>query len=324
MREGQSPTLQEPSQSSGQQNGPTGPGTQRLEALEIASGHVFGFEPEPALPSTQLSPLAALERLVEDAVRSRPCLVSFSGGLDSSLVLAVAARVARRDGLPDPVPITWRFRDAPQAEESEWQERVVKELKIHDWERLTADADELDLVGPVSRRVLDSHGVVYPSNAFLHEPLLSRASGGTLLTGIGGDQVLGLWRSRLLADLFARRRRASLRDPLRVARALAPPRARLLFKRSHLDPLPWLRPIALHETVRRHELQLASEPVWWPGHVRWQLRRRDVILGPMPGNRSGSASCQPSARSCVRGSSSVSRRPVWIRRPTADHTRPVR
>lgn len=253
--------------------------TERLDGLEIASGHVFGLEPEVPLPRINLSPVAALEEAVATAVRSPPCLVSFSGGLDSTLVLAIAARVARREGIADPVPITWRFEDAPKAEESEWQERVIRELKIRDWERLSAATDELDLVGPVSSRVLGTHGVLYPPNTFLHEPLLRRAAGGTLLTGIGGDQVLGLWRGRSLADLFARRRWPSWRDPARIARLLAPPRARLLAARNELEPLPWLRSPALSETVRRSKLQLASEPASWAPHVQWQLRRRDIALG---------------------------------------------
>ena len=55
------------------------------------------------------SPRAALEAVVLRALLRPPCLVSFSGGRDSSLVLAIASDVARRHGLPLPVPATNRF-----------------------------------------------------------------------------------------------------------------------------------------------------------------------------------------------------------------------
>ena len=52
--------------------------------------------------------LAALEAAIMPALLRSPCLVSFSGGRDSSAVLAVAARLARGAGLADPIPITIR------------------------------------------------------------------------------------------------------------------------------------------------------------------------------------------------------------------------
>ena len=45
-------------------------------------------------------PRRALEHVVREALLRPPCGVAFSGGRDSSAVLAVAAHVARRDGLP--------------------------------------------------------------------------------------------------------------------------------------------------------------------------------------------------------------------------------
>ncbi len=173
--------------------------------------------------------------------------------------------------MPDPVPITWRFERAPRALESGWQERVVAELGIGDWQRIVAEPDELDFVGPVAARVLSSHGVMYPANAFLHEPLARHAAGGTLLTGVGGDQLLGLWRGRAIGDLLARRRLPSWRDPLRLARGA--------WRAARLDAAPWLRPAARRRLERRHLRELASEPLWWSGHVRFQLCRREVALG---------------------------------------------
>jgi asparagine synthase (glutamine-hydrolysing) len=66
----------------------------------------------------------------------------------------------------------------------------VRALPVTDWIRLPAD-DDLDFVGPVATDVLRRHGLLHPANAYFHAPLLREAAGGTLLTGVGGDQVLG-------------------------------------------------------------------------------------------------------------------------------------
>src|SRR5262245_66597824 len=97
----------------------------RPTALEIASGRMYGeYRASADLPAPSRqrgpNPLAALEKAVLPALRRPPCLVSFSGGRDSSAVLAAATRAAGREGLPPPIPITLRVRNAPMAEESEW------------------------------------------------------------------------------------------------------------------------------------------------------------------------------------------------------------
>ena len=166
---------------------------QRLTSLEIASCVVVGLagsSPPAACEAPVADPVTAFERVAARALQRPPCLVSFSGGHDSSLVLAAATRVAHREHLPMPVPVTWRVTGAPGAEESACQEAVVAALGITDWIRLAAD-DDLDFVGPVATGVLRRHGLLHPANAYFHAPLLSQAAGGTLLTGVGGDQVLG-------------------------------------------------------------------------------------------------------------------------------------
>lgn len=211
-----------------------------LTPLELAYGAPVGVDAMTRIEASG-TPVQALERAVLPALANAPCLVSFSGGTDSSLVLAAATRVARREGLADPVPITWRFDDAPRADESAWQERVVAELGLGEWERLQAHGDELDLVGPIAARVLAEHGVRYPANAFLHEPLLRRAAGGTLLTGVGGDQLLS-------------------------------PR-----RRNRFEPAPWLRRDAQREARRLH-LRERRASLFRP-HVRFATRRREVTVG---------------------------------------------
>ena len=162
-----------------------------------------------------------------------PCLVSFSGGHDSSLVLAIAVSVAWRRGSPLPVPITWRFPDVPATTESAVQEAVVTALGLSDWVILPA-RDELDLVGPVARRVLLRHGLQYPPNTFLHAPLLERAAGGSFLTGVGGDQVLGGW---------------------------ARPRRPWALRRRNSDrPFPWLWPPVARSVNRSLYVENRSMP----------------------------------------------------------------
>jgi len=251
-----------------------------LTALELASGVVTGGR-SPLLAATSTAPSDALRAAVLPALQRPPCLVSFSGGIDSSLVLSAATQAARRHALPDPVPITWRFTAAPRAEESAWQEQIVSELGLADWVRLPASPGELDFVGPVATGVLRRHGVLYPANSFLHGPMLQRARGGTLLTGIGGDQVLGLWRWRTAAAV----RRGDLprltpRCALAVAHARAPLQLRA-WRQRRTEPLdtPWLRPGPRREVHDHYAREQASEPRTWPGRVSWQAGRRHLELG---------------------------------------------
>ncbi|MBQ1074976.1 hypothetical protein KBX06_17650 [Micromonospora sp. C31] len=235
---------------------------------DLATGLVTGVAPhDEADPGplrvvpTTLPPLAALEAAVLPALRRPPCLLSFSGGLDSSLVLAVAVRVARREGLPDPVPVTWRFTGAPRAYESPWQDEIVRVLDVgRDWQILRAD-DDLDLIGPVARRFLHRFGVLHPLNLHLHLPIVELAAGGSLLTGGGGDQILAGWRRPAPASLreAAGRLRAGLRR--------RPPATQVF---------PWLRPAAAREVRRAFRAEERAEPVRLADRVAWHLRRRDL------------------------------------------------
>ena len=140
--------------------------------LEIASGLILGTLPEArAVPRAQVSARAALERAVLDAVARPPCFVSFSGGRDSSAVLALATRVARAEGLPLPIPATNVFPAVELTDEADWQERVVRHLGLDEWARLEHH-DELDVVGEFAEDVLSRHGLLWPFNAHFHAPLI--------------------------------------------------------------------------------------------------------------------------------------------------------
>ncbi len=220
---------------------------------------------EPIGPPPR-SPLTALERAVLPALLRPPCLVSFSGGTDSSTVLAVATRVARRHGLADPVPCTWRVADAPQAEESAAQHAVIDALGLSEWLLLAAE-DDLDLVGPVARRLLHAHGVLYPANLHLHLPLVERARGGSLLTGAGGDQILSGWR------------RPTNLTPVRRLKNRIPAGWRARLQHRGGEVLPWLRPAVAHQLWSAHLAELAAEPRRLDRRVQFHASRRSLQLG---------------------------------------------
>src|SRR4051794_22650674 len=92
--------------------------------VDLLGSTLFGVDaPVRELPPTGPDgPVGALERGLLRALRRPPCVVSFSGGRDSSAVLALAVDVARRHGLPEPVPVAMRFAGAPAADERRWQE----------------------------------------------------------------------------------------------------------------------------------------------------------------------------------------------------------
>lgn len=222
--------------------------TSGLSPLELASGMARGMDPTssrpPELPKG-CTERAALEASVLRGLQRAPCVISFSGGRDSSSVLAVAAHVARREGLPLPVPVSLRFPGAAESEEAGWQEEVVRHLKIPDWERLEFH-DELDLVGPYAQRVLRANGLLWPHNSHFHLPVAELAPGGAMLTGFGGDELMAsgwVWGREMA--VLAGERKPLARDLVRIAAAVSPRPARKAFLRRRMrsegpPPRPWL------------------------------------------------------------------------------------
>lgn len=260
-----------------------------LGRLELAAGQALGWSEQNLVPGYEvprsqlptggsLTPRAALEAEVLAGLRRPPCLVSFSGGRDSSAVLAVACRVARREGLADPVPVTMRFPGVVSAQESDWQDLVVGHLGLKSWEKLAFD-QELDLLGDIGCAALRTHGLLWPPNVYMHAPLLERARGGSLLTGIDGDGLLGGWRWLRPQQVLHARLAPRPRDLLRIGLALAPARVRRW--RSGLDPgvaFPWLRPLARAEVGTVLAEEAAAEPRRWDRRVRWYARSRYLAL----------------------------------------------
>jgi len=224
----------------------TVPDELRLTPLEELWGIPLGPDrhtPPLDTEAPALSPREALEASVIPALQRPPCTVSFSGGVDSSVVLATAVHVARREGLPAPVPITNRFPGLQEADEAQWQERVISHLGLNDWLRLEWE-EELDVLGPVARTVLRRHGLLFPSNSFFHYPMLERAAGGSLLTGIGGDELFKRVARLLATQFLYERRRPRIRELRRSAFQLSPRpirRAVDAWRDEYFDQFRWIR-----------------------------------------------------------------------------------
>lgn len=225
-----------------------------LDALERFSGLVAGRRRTPPPPPAPAIPGGArdvLEALLLDALSRPPCHIAFSGGRDSSAVLAVAVAVARRHGLPMPIPLTAEYDD-PATKETDWQELVIAHLGLQDvWERFHV-TDELDVLGPFAVNALQRHGQFWPPNAHSMYNFTGRIRGGTMVTGGGGDEVLTHWRwgrAPVRETLAMRPVKRAVKwtafyaIPPTVRQRLQPPRVTIM--------LPWLTPAATQELMGR-------------------------------------------------------------------------
>ena len=257
------------------------PDSSRPGPLEVACGLAINAMPEaPRLPrGTRTRPREAIDGAIRCALLRPPCLVSFSGGRDSSALLAAATALARREGLALPVPATHRFPGAPASREDEWQEELVRHLGLPDWERLTA-TDELDSIGPVAQAVLRRHGLLWPFNAHFHVPLFELASGGSFITGVGGDELLGRQRWATAQAVLAGRRRPDRRQLRAVGLAVSPrPVRRQVLARRHEIRWPWLHPHVDRTINEQRAAWQARTPLRWSAAVEywWRSRWRVVV-----------------------------------------------
>ena len=239
----------------------------RPSKFELATGLLLGDDPDSIpLPAPAKGPslAEALATTILPALQRPPCCVSFSGGLDSSVILATAVDLAVRQGLPLPIPVTLRFPGVASAMESTWQEQVISHLRLADWVKMDFTS-ELDALGPIARPALRRFGVLTPPNWYAHQPMIQAAAGGSLLTGIGGDEIF-----------------------------CTPGELRWLVHRRPWSRLPReLARTALH--ILPKELQLAvwagrsgSGYEWLQPETREQVRRSlvaDQVLGPLAWNR---------------------------------------
>lgn len=258
----------------------------QMSELELAAGFVLGLDSDRQLPDVLSFPTAraAFEEVLREALNNPPCVVSFSGGRDSSAVLAVATSVARREQLPLPVAVSLRFEGVQSAEEARWQEVVIKQAGVTDWQKVELTT-ELDLLGPLAISLVSRHGVLWPANTMFHAPVAQLAHGGTLVTGFGGDEIMSPgWAWDRLNRVLARKVRPRKSDLIELAGALGPTfvRRRVLATRPEPSaPSPWLHP-HVDEAVRRAwRDMLVAEPVRHDDAVRrywWSSRYMATVL----------------------------------------------
>jgi asparagine synthetase B (glutamine-hydrolysing) len=251
-----------------------------LSALEIAAGFPLPLRRRPdRLPRSNGAPRVAFGESMLPALGRPPCIVSFSGGRDSSLVLAVAVEVARREGLPLPVPVTVRFSADPASAEDEWQRLVVRHLRLDDWVRVDV-ADDLDCIGPAAQRILLRHGILWPANVHFHVPQFERARGGSVVTGVGGDEMFSLSGWARLRNVLGWKARPEARDTLRLAAALSPRpvRRRITVARNEVE-LEWLTPGAQRRVIAALADEAGAEPVRWRRRFDWLSRLRYLEIG---------------------------------------------
>ena len=104
-----------------------------------------------------MGPLAVLRDRARSLLSCPPCVVAFSGGRDSSALLALLVGVANREGLPEPIAVTARWDEDRASDETSWQEEVIATLGVQHWEVIRPGSD-LDLLG--GEATWSSHGWV--------------------------------------------------------------------------------------------------------------------------------------------------------------------
>lgn len=253
-----------------------------LRSLEIATGRVLGPCEEPLAlgPDPAETPIEALEQSLLPALLRTPCAISFTGGRDSSAVLATAVRLARREGLPPPVPVTLEFPGIPSADEREWQELVLRHLRLRDRVRIEVECEEgeLDLLGPAARGLLERHGLLWPPNVLLAVKQAEWARGGAAVSGLEGDGLLGRWPWAGAVGLWSWPPRVSRAGCGAAALAVAPRPLRERIALARMPKMPWLSARGEAELRALVAEELHSIPRTWSGWVSWWSNRRYVEM----------------------------------------------
>lgn len=251
-----------------------------LTPLEIATGILIGPSPGslPPAPAVAEDPLTVLRERAVELLQQRPCVVAFSGGRDSSALLAVMADTARREGLTPPTAVSLRWSDNPATDERVWQEQVADHVGVESWEVLEP-GDDVDLLGEQAQDALVRCGLLWPASSTALVPLYRRAAGGVVVTGEGGDELFGTWPLARLRARVARRQRPVRPDVIDVGTTLLPAPLRVRRLRRHQHPYQrWLTA----EATAAHRQSLSEDAAEdfrpWGAFVRSTAARRSARL----------------------------------------------
>lgn len=251
----------------------------RLSAVETALGWPLGAIHSAPADRPAGNARAALEGLVLRALVAGPTYVSFSGGRDSSAVLALASVVARREGLPDPIPLTVSYPGLHETDEEEWQRLVLEHLGLTEHIVITVRGEQT-LLGERARASLDQRGPLWPAALHTYDVFLDHVDGGQLLTGEGGDEVISASRITPISLLVRERRRPRRALLAASARAAMPNAVRGPYVRRRAasqSNFPWLRGQAVR-ALADVEADLACTPLRWDSALAAMLSRRAAAV----------------------------------------------
>lgn len=256
-----------------------------ISDLDVACGYLHGPGPAAPLPERiRPDPVRALQDALLPALLRSPCVIAFSGGRDSSLLLAMAAHLAAREGVDPPIALTFRYPGDGAADESSWQHLVIDHLARSGVRVSWTCQDigtELDLIGPLLAPVLSVHGgPTFPPTLGAIVLLARQARGGSLITGNFGDEVLGGHRAAVLRTALRRRGRGFTRgDWLATVHAATPGAVHRRLTPHNIGDPAWLRPALRRQVLQNRALAAAARPLRWDRSVRSALENRAVATG---------------------------------------------
>lgn len=252
-----------------------------LQGFELATSLVFGKDPavSPLAPQKRQHPRKVLESIVRRALERPPCVVGFSGGRDSAALLAVAAHLARREGLDPPVAVTNVFPGDMRATEDKWQEEVLEHLRVKNWDRIVITS-ELDVIGPEAIPLLRRFGPTFPFNGHFVMPILRAGAGGSCITGVGGDEIFEPTEMVRVGFVVRGLLTPKRRDFLLLALFASPASVRRRFWRQRIPAENWLRPGANAQLLDELASVMANQRARFDGVVRhdiWRDRARVAV-----------------------------------------------
>jgi asparagine synthetase B (glutamine-hydrolysing) len=221
------------------------PGISTLRSIDGQLLKAAPADPEVRARNRQRGSLFdALVDLIIAKLTDQPCYVELSGGCDSSLILSAATTACRRANHEPPRSVTFRFPGLPEMDERHYQDAVLDFLGLRAG-HIFQITNEFDLLGPSAQKGLKIFGPVCPAPIFTHVDVLRTLEPGLLLSGEGGDEVLGARRIGGLNRAVGAAKRGQFRSVAgNVLNTLGPAglRAQRFAQRNQTQEIDWIDP----------------------------------------------------------------------------------